>query len=299
MASSQPLSSQYEEVKRLALRAMVSDDVLMELLVLKGGSALQMVYEMTERSSLDLDYSMAEGLDPDEEEDIASRMEAALRQEFNEAGYEIFDFGMERRPDKPYAPAKEFWGGYAVEFKVLPSDRYVAFGDLAAQRRNALRIGANGSSKFKIDISSYEYCAAARRHILEGYEIRVYSPEMIACEKARAICQQLPEYKEVVGSHQSRPRARDFFDIYLLAEEFPLALNTEENRRLLLDIFAAKRVPLDYLLRVDQHREFHRENFEQSLRSTVSDPSDLEGFDTYFDFFVDLFMPLAITREDG
>ena len=46
---------------------------------------------------------------------------------------------------------------------------------------------------------------------LDDYTIYVYSPTMIAIEKLRAICQQMPEY-----ALQRRPsaRARDFYDIY-------------------------------------------------------------------------------------
>ena len=52
-----------EEIKRLAIIAMFSDDVLMDTLVLKGGNALDIVYKIASRSSIDLDFSMEQDFD--------------------------------------------------------------------------------------------------------------------------------------------------------------------------------------------------------------------------------------------
>ncbi|MHC4757027.1 MAG: nucleotidyl transferase AbiEii/AbiGii toxin family protein [Planctomycetota bacterium] len=46
-----------QQVKRIAIIALFSDDDLMEHLVLKGGNALDLIYEVAQRSSLDLDLS--------------------------------------------------------------------------------------------------------------------------------------------------------------------------------------------------------------------------------------------------
>jgi predicted nucleotidyltransferase component of viral defense system len=45
-------------VKRKTLVAMFSDDELMERLVLKGGNALDLVYGISTRASVDLDFSL-------------------------------------------------------------------------------------------------------------------------------------------------------------------------------------------------------------------------------------------------
>jgi predicted nucleotidyltransferase component of viral defense system len=47
-----------ERLKKLTIIAMVSDDYLMEKLVLKGGNALDLFYGISPRASLDLDFSM-------------------------------------------------------------------------------------------------------------------------------------------------------------------------------------------------------------------------------------------------
>ena len=45
-----------EKVKRLAIIAMVSDDELMDILVLKGGNAIDLIYQVSGRASIDIDF---------------------------------------------------------------------------------------------------------------------------------------------------------------------------------------------------------------------------------------------------
>jgi predicted nucleotidyltransferase component of viral defense system len=47
-----------EQIKKLAVISMFSDDVLMERLVLKGGNALDLVHRISTRASMDVDLSM-------------------------------------------------------------------------------------------------------------------------------------------------------------------------------------------------------------------------------------------------
>ena len=48
------------EIRRIAIAALFSDDVLTEYLVLKGGNALNLVYGITSRTSIDLDFAMGQ-----------------------------------------------------------------------------------------------------------------------------------------------------------------------------------------------------------------------------------------------
>lgn len=50
------------EIKRCTLQAMMKDDLLMQGLVLKGGNALQLAYDITNRGSIDIDFSMETSL---------------------------------------------------------------------------------------------------------------------------------------------------------------------------------------------------------------------------------------------
>src|SRR4029077_10660432 len=130
-------------------------------------------------------------------------------------------------------------------------------------------------------ISKYEFCVGKRETELDDYTISVYTPEMLAIEKLRAICQQMPDYHQ--RSHPT-PRARDFYDIHSVITGANLDLRTSANLQLTRDIFAAKTVPLILLSKISEHREFHKQDWP-AVEVTVS--GKLEEFDFYFDFIID------------
>ena len=53
----------FTRIRRVAITALFSDDMLMERFALKGGNALSLIYGFTMRSSLDLDLSMDRDFD--------------------------------------------------------------------------------------------------------------------------------------------------------------------------------------------------------------------------------------------
>jgi nucleotidyltransferase AbiEii toxin of type IV toxin-antitoxin system len=280
---------QLEEIKKLTVIAMFSDDVLMERLVLKGGNALDLIHRISARASIDVDFSMQGDFGKEERDAMKERIERTLIQTFREAGYEVFDVKMEDKPDGLTADLADFWGGYGVEFKLIEKQKYSQFaGDRDQLRRNALNFNPGGSVKFTIDISNFEYTTGKERQDLSGYQIFVYSPEMMVCEKLRAICQQMPEYGSVVKrSRAGTARARDFLDIHRIMVERQPDMYSDENELLLARIFEAKRVPLSLLDIIPNYREFHRRGFP-SVRATVKAGVQLKEFDFYFDFVVDL-----------
>jgi len=270
-------------IKRLAIVAMFSDDDLMERLVLKGGNLLDIVYGVSTRPSVDLDFSI-----DGEFEDLDTyrrKIADALTSTFAEAGYVVFDVAVTEVPSGITDDMRSFWGGYTVEFKLIEQDRYDQFrGDLKALRRNAASVGKRGSTKFRIDISKHEYCSLKRRAELAGYAIFVYTPEMAVCEKLRAICQQMPEYTNMVRKHPSA-RARDFVDIHALAEHFAVDFRSEEFSHLVREMFAVKRVPLNLIGRIVEFRDYHRQDFA-AVKDTVKPHVELRDFDYYFDYTV-------------
>lgn len=50
--------SKLDEIRKLGIIAMFSDDELMEMLVLKGGNAIALFYSEYSRASNDLDFSL-------------------------------------------------------------------------------------------------------------------------------------------------------------------------------------------------------------------------------------------------
>lgn len=275
-----------DKLKRLVVVAMFSDDELFEHLVLKGGNAMDLIHRLSTRASVDLDFSMQHDF-PEGIDKFQSRVEKALVKTFLMEGYRIFDVKMLEKPKGITADMADFWGGYGVEFKIINTTLFEEFSqDIEGLRRRALNLGRG--PKFLIDISRYEYTLGKQQTSLDHHTIYVYSPEMIVCEKLRAICQQMPKYGEVIKRDRAgSPRARDFVDIHVLVDKLKLNISDEANIHLLTEMFKAKRVPLSLLGQIEHHKDFHAANFS-SVVDTVKAGIELEPFDYYFDFVLSL-----------
>lgn len=282
--------SEVEKIKKLSIIGLSSDDMLMETLVLKGGNAMSIAYNVSTRASYDLDYSMSDDF-IEEIESIKSRIESALTRIFKENNYHIFDFKIKDKPRTIREDVRDFWGGYEVEFKLLEINKLENFSDnIDAQRRNATVISPNNSSKFSIDISKYEYIGHKQRKEIDGYTFFVYSIDMIIGEKLRAICQQLPQYSEIIKTGTQRGRARDFYDIYTLMQHYPIDIKTPYFKEILKHIFDAKKVPFMYVKEIKNYKEIHQQDFIQ-LENTVSAPekAEMKDFDFYFQYIIENF----------
>jgi len=276
-----------ELIKRLSIISMFSDDDLMDLLVLKGGNALDIIHKLASRASKDIDFSIENEFSQTDAPIIEEKIRKVLKETFNTEGLEVFDIKLEERPSRVSKEVEKFWGGYQIKFKTIESERYKELKeDRDKLRRNATITGLQNKRTFTIDISKFEYCSTKKEYDLEGYTIYVYTPEMILFEKIRAICQQMPEYRKIVPNPSQSARARDFFDIYTILEKFKTDLKAKENLEILTNIFKAKRVPLNFISKIELYREFHRPDFS-SVKDTVKNGEDLKEFDFYFDYVID------------
>jgi hypothetical protein len=275
-----PLS--LDEIRRNILIALVSDDALLDTLVLKGGNALAMVHEVGGRTSADIDFSIATNF-PDEAR-TRNLVFSLLDKQFGDLGYAVIDKKFVPKPTERGPNQPEWWGGYFIEFKIVERAVFEKHkDDLDALRRHAAVTGPQLRKTYSIDISKNEYCASKVRKEINGYSIYVYSLEMIALEKLRAICQQMPEY--TVTRHNKSARARDFYDIYKVATRDDVDLKSAGNRAMLMEIFAAKGVSTQLLGKVGEHEDFHAPDWP-SVVATVSKP--IEPFKFYFDYVVQL-----------
>lgn len=276
-----------QRIKRITLIALMSDDYLLESLTLKGGNALDMIYRLNERGSYDLDFSMEEDFSEDLQI-VEARIERTLVETFLEEGYAVIDFRFREKPKKISASLRDFWGGYAIEFKIVNIDVYEANkANLSVLSARAIALNPETrSSKIEIDISKFEYVGKKERHQIDGLYIYVYAPVMILLEKIRAICQQTREYQTIVNRDTSRGRARDFFDIYSIMVNAPgLDLYSRESQEMAENVFAAKRVPLHFIELIKNYKSLHEENF-QAVKSTVN-IANLQSFDFYFGYVVE------------
>jgi hypothetical protein len=129
-----------EQVRKLVIIGMFSDDTLMGRLVLKGGNLMDLVFGISARSSLDVDFSI-DGDFADSAE-LLDRIQRSLTSTFAEAGYAAFDFKLCEVPSPISDELKDFWGGYQVEFKLISEALFVEHSaDIERIRRRAERVG--------------------------------------------------------------------------------------------------------------------------------------------------------------
>jgi len=291
---------QLQRIKRLAVIALFSDNDFLECLVLKGGSAIDLFHPSPGRASRDLDFSI-DGDFTEAAGALRDRFERLLSETFQPEGLAVFDVEFNATPPPERIADLPFWGGYVLKFKLAERDLYEATqkrlnripGKRVEREKQKLRarqardVGPGGLKTFTIELSKHEYCKGKEEREIDGYVVYVYPPRMIACEKLRAICQQIPEYRATVMSRPGTPRARDFFDIHYLSETYSLDWCARETAELLQAMFEAKRVPLSLLSRVIEFRDFHAQGYV-SVKETVRPGYPLRDFDFYFDFVVEI-----------
>ncbi len=274
------------KIRTIAIKAMVSDDELMERLVLKGGNAIDIIYGIAQRGSIDLDFSIEKDFHKNEREDIKERIDKALTTTFAENNYKAFDIKFGPRPTIIRNEVKSFWGGYRIEFKIIRNDKLKELGhELDTLRRNAEVIAPGQVKTFHVDISKFEFCTSKSAKEIDGLTIYVYTPQMLVFEKLRAICQQLENYVNYVGGHPPVPRARDFFDIYILCENCQIDFASPDSRLILKNIFKAKKVDLKLLNQIIYQKDFHETDFDM-VRDTVHPGINLKDFDFYFNYVI-------------
>jgi predicted nucleotidyltransferase component of viral defense system len=272
-----------EHVRRLALKAMFINDALLNRIVLKGGNALDIVYGITERASLDLDFSMTDDFTKEDLPRIERSINQSLKKIFDPEGLTVFDVKLEIKPEHIKPEYESFWGGYHVVFKVADTKNFKENGtNIEKTRREAKILGPNNGKKFEIDISKYEFCAGKKLAEYDGYNIYVYTLEMILFEKLRAICQQTEEYQKIIQTNR-KPRARDFYDIFMILNKNKIELYNEENQALINHVFECKKVPLHFLTYIKNYRDFHLIGYG-GLKDTVKQRELLEPFDFYFEY---------------
>ncbi len=276
-----------EAVKRLTISALVSEDDLFDLLVLKGGNAIEHAGVAPVRRSIDVDFSLDGSLESlGSVDQLRSRFDRLLSAMFKQEGFRVFDVRLEKHPPNLKEDVLgDFWGGYQLRFKVINADSSDGL-STERLRKRAFSLGPSDRKEFNVDLSKHEFCGGKILKEIGGFSVYVYTGQMIICEKIRAICQQMAEYRKVVKSSSACPRARDFFDIHYIASQLAMDFRSDEFWDTLTQVFEVKRVPLYLLGQISDHREFHRENFE-SVKNTVRKGVDLQDFDFYVDFLVD------------
>lgn len=269
-----------DEIKKLTLRGIMADDILMHGLILKGGNALQLAYDITNRGSVDIDFSMDKEFSQKEFERIGRSFGHRLNSVFNEKGIKVYDIKFSEKPKEGKIPQ---WKGYQLEFKLIDMVRFIELGDdMGKIRMSSIKV-KDQSPKFTVDISAYEFVEGAVKRDIDGLILKVYTPEMILIEKLRALCQSMEEYRSIVGTSNLKQRARDVYDIHIIKQSFK-KLNI--NKELVDNIFEAKKVPVSFLKEMETLRERNRAAWP-SVEQTISAREELKEYDFYFDEMIE------------
>ena len=120
-------------------------------------------------------------------------------------------------------------------------------------RRQAQIVGPSQQRRFSIEISAFEHVVGRSVVDVDDYSCLVYTVDMIAAEKLRAICQQSPQY---AARKHPTPRARDFYDVYVAVNRGGVDFSSPELHALVEGMFRAKDVNLTLLSRIDEQRNF-------------------------------------------
>jgi hypothetical protein len=127
-----------EKIKKLIIVALFTNDDLMEIFVLKGGNAVDLVYKVSPRSSLDIDLSIDNEFDDLKE--LKLKIQNAFDKTFNSIEMVVFDLKIIEKPPVISQEFKEFWGGYNLTFKLLTKNIYDQFKDEKAIAKASIRI---------------------------------------------------------------------------------------------------------------------------------------------------------------
>lgn len=281
------------EIKLATLRALMSDDILMQGLVLKGGNALQLAYDITDRGSIDIDFSMENDFSLKDYERLNRVIGGLLTNQFESLDLVPFDVKLKEKPKEGSIPQ---WKGYLLEFKLINNDLNNKFKDnIDSKRRNALSIKDNHSTKYTVDISAYEYTSSSTIKEIDGIILSVYTPEMIIIEKIRAICQSMDEYKEIVTTAGQKKRARDIYDICNLYDKFP-NVESKITKELVKNIFQAKQVPINFIDKIIDIKERYRDDWD-SVKATIFNGDYLESYDFYFEKLLNIIQDIKVLLD--
>ncbi|MFW6310756.1 MAG: nucleotidyl transferase AbiEii/AbiGii toxin family protein, partial [Nanoarchaeota archaeon] len=154
-----------DKIRKLTIISMfAASDDLMELFALKGGNALNYIYHLNQRSSIDIDISMENSFeDMDLKlEEVESVLKNSFERTFKENNLMAFDIKLEKKPQKMDSDKEGFWGGYQLSFKVLSLNKWLELKENEAtttddMSRQAIPFNREFKRKFTVDISRYEY----------------------------------------------------------------------------------------------------------------------------------------------
>lgn len=282
----------FQEIKKTIIIALFSDDYLMNKLVLKGGTCIEFAYKLHHRSSKDIDFSIEDDFSDKDLKEIEIEAKNKFIEYFEPL--ELFPFDIKIK-NRPVNPENIKMSGYDLSLKLIDFGLYEKFkNNEYKMRNNALSLGDGDKKDFIIEISKFEYIEQKEEIKINNHKIFVYSPFLVICEKLRAICQKMKEYRGKIGD-LDLPRARDFYDIYVVNENIVnVDFKNTNNRIILKKVFKAKEVDLKLLAKIKEKRAIHENDFTNVLQTDIKQ----KGYPIIFDFYFEYVLKLVDDLEE-
>ncbi|MCI3149675.1 hypothetical protein C5137_26575 [Bacillus cereus] len=289
-----------QKFQNLSLYAILSSDIFTDKTVLTGGSVLNLVYNVHNRVSVDLDLSLESPILPHEYVRLETELDYNFDKIFSKEKYKILNSRLEIRSlnlhnkfsfENLFNP-KEIL--YKYTFQLMDLHEYQKIcnftGSTKEQREARCKDNIitlpNKKNVFEIDFKWEGPIIEKQEYEINNYTLKAPSPFILLCKKMIGILAHSPHIGDTPEKFK-RARAQDFFDIHSLIASKMIHLQDLiqlNNLKLLQAMLTEKKIETSSLKDLKKLREFHQSNFADSVRNMSLIP--LKSFEYYFDFII-------------
>lgn len=293
---------QIQFIQNLSLCAILSSDIFENKTVLTGGSVLNLVYNIQNRISVDLDLSLESPILPHEYRRLESELDANFDAFFSKENFKVLHPRLEIRSlnlhneflsENSFNP-KEIL--YKYMFQLMDLHEYEEIcnhpGDTKEHKetncKNKIMLLPNKKSFFEVDFKWEGSIIEKQEYKMNNYTLTVPSPYVLLCKKLIGICAHSPNIGDTPAKFK-RARAQDFFDIHSLVDSKMVHLQDlihPNYLEIFRNVITEKNIDISSLKDIKNHREFHQSNFSHSVLNMS--PYPLKSFEYYFDFVIHL-----------
>ncbi|KAA6448376.1 hypothetical protein DX932_30930 [Bacillus cereus] len=296
------IQKQIQHFQNLSLCAFLSNDIFADKTVLTGGSVLNLVYNIHKRISVDLDLSLESPILPHEYVRLETELEKNFDEAFSKEKYKVLNARLEIRSlnlhnkfssENLFDP-KEIL--YKYTFQLMDLHEYEEIcthpdstkEQKEARCKDSIITLPNKKKFFEIDFKWEGPIIDKQEYKIKNYTLEAPSPFILLCKKMIGILAHSPNIGDTPEKFK-RARAQDFFDIHSLIDSQMIHLQDliqPNNLSIFQTMLMEKNIKTSSLKDLKKHREFHQNNFADSVRNMSLFP--LESFEYYFDCIIHL-----------
>ncbi|QPW46699.1 nucleotidyl transferase AbiEii/AbiGii toxin family protein [Bacillus thuringiensis] len=296
------IQKQIQHFQNLSLCAILSSDIFADKIVLTGGSVLNLVYNVHNRVSVDLDLSLESPILPHEYVRLETELDHNFEEAFSKENYKVLNSRLEIRSlnlhnkfssENLFDP-KEILYKYAFQLMDLNEYKEICNHPGSTKEQKEVRCRdniialPNKKKFFEIDFKWEGPILEKQEYEINNYTLKVPSPYILLCKKMIGILAHSPNIGDTPEKFK-RARAQDFFDIHSLIASQMIHLQDllqPNNLKIFQTMLTEKNIETSSLKDLKKHREFHQNNFADSVRNMSL--FLLGNFKYYFDFIIHL-----------